>query len=117
MRGLPPEQLKENLSQIIERAQARGISVILAGMEAPPNLGREYTTAFHDVYPVAREAVSSSRSCRFCSRASRASTELNQRDGIHPTAEGDRIVADTVWTVLEPVAKRQAGRGEGSPGS
>ena len=49
-------ELKGNLAQIIERAQARGITVVLAGMEAPPNFGREYATAFHRVYPtLARE--------------------------------------------------------------
>src|SRR5262245_38058094 len=51
LRGLPPEQLKGNLAQIIERAQGRGIRVVLAGMEAPPNYGREYIVAFHQVYP------------------------------------------------------------------
>src|ERR1700704_62736 len=50
LRGLPPAQLQHNLAQIIERAQAKGISVILAGMEAPPNYGRDYIVAFHKVY-------------------------------------------------------------------
>src|SRR5712692_372617 len=50
LRGLPPEQLKNNLAQIIELAQARGITVVLAGMEAPPNYGRGYIVAFHQVY-------------------------------------------------------------------
>ena len=51
LRGLPVESLKANLSQIIERAQARHIRVILAGMEAPPNYGRDYIDSFHKVYP------------------------------------------------------------------
>src|SRR3954471_21466337 len=51
LRGLPPAQLKENLAAIIRRAQQRGITVILAGMEAPPNYGRDYIVAFHQVYP------------------------------------------------------------------
>src|SRR4029077_18888970 len=50
LRGLPADQLQQNLAEIIERAQARGITVILAGMEAPPNYGREYIVAFHQVY-------------------------------------------------------------------
>ena len=68
-------------------------------MEAPPNYGRDYTVAFHQVYPrLARESITS-RSCRFFCRASPAIERLNQRDGIHPTAEGARIVADNVWAV------------------
>src|SRR4029077_3543965 len=51
LRGLPIAELSGNLSQIIERAQARGIDVILAGMEAPPNWGRDYIVTFHKVYP------------------------------------------------------------------
>jgi acyl-CoA thioesterase I len=51
LRGLPVEQLQHNLAAIIERAQARGIAVILAGMEAPPNYGRDYIVSFHRVYP------------------------------------------------------------------
>src|SRR5436190_1768954 len=51
LRGLPPDQLKRNLATIIERAQARGITVVLAGMEAPPNFGRDYIVEFHKVYP------------------------------------------------------------------
>ena len=51
LRGLPAEELQRNLAQIIERAQARGITVVLAGMEAPPNYGRDYIVSFHKVYP------------------------------------------------------------------
>src|SRR5438552_5434054 len=51
LRGLPVDQLKGNLAQIIERAQARGITVVLAGMEAPPNFGRPYLVALHQVHP------------------------------------------------------------------
>jgi len=116
LRGLPPAQLKQNLSQIIERAQARGISVILAGMEAPPNFGAEYTTAFHNVYPALAKQYHLPL-VPFLLAGVAGVPELNQRDQMHPTAEGDGIVADTVWKVLEPVAKRLAGRGEGSPGS
>src|SRR5581483_3961145 len=56
LRGLPPEELERNLAEIITRAQGRGIAVVLAGMEAPPNYGREYIVSFHKVYPaLARE--------------------------------------------------------------
>src|SRR4030081_3340908 len=51
LRGLPAQGLQSNLAQIIETAQARGITVILAGMEAPPNYGRDYIVSFHKIYP------------------------------------------------------------------
>src|SRR5580765_8677940 len=51
LRALPPDELKRNLGTIIERAQAKRIAVVLAGMEAPPNFGRDYVVSFHRVYP------------------------------------------------------------------
>jgi acyl-CoA thioesterase-1 len=104
LRGLPADELQRNLAQIIERAQARGITVILAGMEAPPNYGRDYIVAFHKVYPAlaARYRVAL---VPFLLQGVAGDDALNQRDGIHPTAAGARIVADNVWTVLEPIAQ------------
>jgi putative ABC transport system ATP-binding protein len=57
LRGLPPEQLEQNLGRIIERAQSRHIEVILGGMEAPPNYGRDYIVSFHKVYPALAKKV------------------------------------------------------------
>jgi acyl-CoA thioesterase I len=109
LRGLPVSQLKDNLARIIERAQARGVTVVLAGMEAPPNWGDQYTKAFHDVYP-ALAAQYHLALVPFLLEGVAGIDRLNQRDGIHPTAEGDRMVADTVWKVLQPVV-------QGPPGS
>lgn len=116
LRGLPVSQLKDNLARIIERAQARGVTVVLAGMEAPPNWGDEYTKAFHGVYPALASQYHLSL-VPFLLEGVAGIDRLNQRDGIHPTVEGDRIVADTVWSVLEPIVERQAIRREGRPGS
>jgi acyl-CoA thioesterase-1 len=118
LRGLPVTQLKANLARIIERAQAAGITVVLAGMEAPPNWGDEYTSAFHDVYP-ALAAEYHVALVPFLLEGVAGIGRLNQRDGIHPTAEGDRIVADTVWKVLQAVVVSGASgdRGKGTPGS
>jgi acyl-CoA thioesterase I len=102
LRGLPVEQLKANLAQIIERAQARGIRVILAGMEAPPNYGRDYIVQFHKVYPALAQQYHVPF-LPFLLQDVAGSQTLNQPDGIHPTAEGARIVADHVWQVLKPV--------------
>ncbi|HJZ76716.1 MAG TPA: arylesterase [Vicinamibacterales bacterium] len=104
LRALPAGQLEQNLATIIERARARGISVVLAGMEAPPNFGRDYIVSFHKVYPelASRYHVAF---VPFLLQGVAGNDALNQRDGIHPTAEGARMVADTVWTVLKPLAE------------
>lgn len=114
LRGLAPEALKKNLADIIERAQARHVKVILAGMEAPPNYGRDYIVSFHKVYPaLAREYDVAL--VPFLLQDVAGSETLNQPDGIHPTAAGARIVADNVWRVLKPIA--EAGKNEGRSGS
>ena len=105
LRGLPIGDLTQNLSQIIERAQARHVTVILAGMEAPPNWGRDYIVAFHKVYP-ALAAQYHVAFVPFLLQNVAGTDALNQRDGIHPTAEGARMVADNVWTVLKPIAEQ-----------
>ena len=114
LRGLPLDQLRGNLSQIIEGAQARRITVLLAGMEAPPNYGPDYIAGFHKVYPelAAQYHVAL---VPFLLQKVAGNASLNQRDGIHPTPEGARIVADNVWGVLKPIAEAQAHRGR--PGS
>jgi acyl-CoA thioesterase-1 len=104
LRGLPPEQLKENLATIIRRAQSRGITVILAGMEAPPNYGRDYIVAFHKVYPALATEYRVAL-VPFLLDGVAGHETLNQRDGIHPSADGARIVADNVWKVLKPAVK------------
>ena len=102
LRGLPADELKSNLAQIIERAQQRHIQVILAGMEAPPNFGQSYIVSFHQVYPeLARQFKVSL--VPFLLQNVAGIDGLNQRDGIHPTAEGARIVADNIWPVLRPM--------------
>jgi len=111
LRGLPTEQLQRNLADIIERAQARRIRVVLAGMESPPNWGRDYNVSFHRVY-TALAAKYRIALVPFLLQGVAGSDTLNQPDGIHPTAAGARIVADNVWAVLKPVLQD-----EGRPGS
>src|SRR4029077_16303468 len=100
----PAEELKDNLAQIIERAQQRHIQVILAGMEAPPNFGQSYIASFHHIYPELAKQYKVSL-VPFLLQGVAGIETLNQRDGIHPTAEGARKVADNVWTVLRPLLK------------
>jgi acyl-CoA thioesterase-1 len=104
LRGLPVAELKRNLSAIIERAQARGIRVILAGMEAPPNFGQAYSVDFHQAYPELAKKYNVPL-VPFLLEGVAGVETLNQRDGIHPTAEGARRLADNVWSVLGPTLK------------
>ena len=104
LRGLPPDDLRKNLTAIIERAQARHISVVLAGMEAPPNFGQTYTVSFRQVYADLAKQYGVPL-IPFLLQGVAGIEGLNQRDGIHPTAEGARTVADNVWTVLRPTLK------------
>lgn len=101
LRGLPARDMKANLEAIIEAAQARGIEVILAGMEAPPNNGPEYTAEFRAVYPELAKAHDL-RLIPFLLQGVAGEPSLNQADGIHPNVRGARIVADVVWAALQP---------------
>jgi acyl-CoA thioesterase-1 len=116
LRGLPVTQLKSNLSRIIERGRDRGARVVLAGMEAPTNWGDVYTKAFRDVYPSLAKQYNLPL-VPFLLDGVAMIPHLNQRDGIHPTAEGDRIIADTVWRVLKPVLERSDAATKGASGS
>ena len=108
LRGLPVPQMKENLSQIIDRARERSIVVILAGMEAPPNFGQEYATGFRQAF---RDVALNKRVLfiPFLLNHVAGKAELNQDDGINPNQQGTQIVAETVWSVLEPLLDQMSG--------
>jgi acyl-CoA thioesterase-1 len=109
LRGLDVDALRANVQAIIDRARAAtpAPKVVLVGMEAPPNLGGTYTRRFREVYrglavengvplvPFLLESVAGIDS-------------LNQSDGVHPTAAGQRLMAETVWKVLEGVLRARA---------
>jgi acyl-CoA thioesterase-1 len=102
LRGLSIPQMQNNLSQIIERAQERNIAVILAGMEAPPNYGEEYAASFRKAY------ADLARKYRvtfvpFLLAGVAGMPDLNQADGIHPTAGGTALVAASIWKALHPI--------------
>ncbi|MFI5356668.1 MAG: arylesterase [Opitutales bacterium] len=104
LRGLDPAITQANLEANIDRARARqpSIRIVIAGMEMPANLGPEYTARFRAVFP----AVARSRQCAlipFLLEGVGGIPALNQPDQIHPTAAGQRRVADLVWAALEPL--------------
>lgn len=107
LRGLPVADMKKNLAAIIERARGRGIAVLLAGMEAPPNFGPEYTVSFRQVYhDLARQYKVPL--VPFLLDKVAGDPSLNQGDGIHPNVAGARIVADNVWSALKPIVDATA---------
>jgi acyl-CoA thioesterase I len=104
LRGLPVSDLQRNLSAIIERARARHVGVLLAGMEAPPNLGATYTQQFRGVYPALAKRYDVPLIPFFLDGVAGVPA-LNQADGIHPNPAGHRVLADLVWRQLEPMLR------------
>ena len=100
LRGLPVEQMKNNLSQMIEIIRETGARVLLAGMEAPPNFGVDYTDAFRNVF---QELADQYKVIflPFLLEGVAGLPELNQPDGIHPNARGAQRVSEHVWPALE----------------
>ena len=105
LRGLPAGDMKKNLAAVLDRARQRKVPVILAGMEAPPNYGPEYTRAFRNVY-TELAAEYKVPFIPFLLQGVAGEASLNQGDGIHPNTRGAQIVADLVWSELEPMLRR-----------
>ena len=97
--------MRDNLVEIVRRLRAAGASVLLTGMRVPPNYGPEYTRAFAAVFPDVARATGASL-VPFLLEGVAGETRLNQPDGIHPTAEGQRIIADRLWPHLKPLLHR-----------
>ena len=107
LRGLPVTAMRDNLAAIVTRLRAGGARVLLAGMRLPPNYGAAYTREFAEAFPsVARRA--SVPLVPFLLEGVAGVPALNQADGIHPNAAGQRVVADNVWRALKPLL--QGGR-------
>lgn len=102
LRGQPIDQMKKNLAATIERAQARGARVLLAGMEAPTSTGSDYRREIHEAFvELAREHQLAM--IPFFLEGVAGIDSLNQADGIHPNADGTKIVAETVYRSLRPL--------------
>jgi len=105
LRGIPVANMKDNLDKIIRKAKAKNVRVLLCGMLAPPTMGtkyqREYTMAFPDLasehklefVPFLLDGVALNK-------------DLNQADGIHPNAEGEKIMTDNIYKVLKPMLQK-----------
>ncbi len=101
LRGISLEETRSNLQSIIDKVKKKNpeVRIILAGMQIPPNMGPEYTSEFRNIFPELAEG-NDLELIPFLLDGVAGNPDLNQRDGIHPTAEGQRIVADNVWEVL-----------------
>jgi acyl-CoA thioesterase-1 len=107
LRGLPVADTRRNLQAIIDRVKARnpGVRIVVAGMRMPPNFGAEYVAQFAEMYPELVQANPGATLLPFLLQGVGGDPRYNQRDGIHPTAAGDRLIAETLWTVLEPLVR------------
>jgi len=103
-RALDVDSLRANMQGVLDSVHAHHprAQVVIAGMMAPPNLGPAYTTAFARVYPELARANHATL-IPFLLRGVAGVDSLNQSDGIHPNARGERIVAANVWRVLGPL--------------
>lgn len=102
LRGLPVDAMRRNLEEIITRAQARGIAVMLVGMEALPNYGASYTSEFRETFQALAKAHKVALMPFYLDGVA-GKPELNIADGIHPNPEGAVIVANNLWRTLEPM--------------
>jgi acyl-CoA thioesterase-1 len=102
LRGIPLSVTEKNLQSIIDKVKAKypGVKIILEGIQIPPNMGPAYTSKFKEIYPRLASA-NNIELLPFLLKGVGGDPKLNQRDGIHPTAEGHKIVAENVWEVLK----------------
>lgn len=104
LRGIPPEASRANLEAMVKRIRERAphVKVVLAGMQMPTNMGPDYTRQFAAMYPELAEKLKVPL-IPFLLEGVGGIPRLNLPDGIHPTAEGHKIVAETVWRAVEPL--------------
>ena len=108
LRGLSPKMLETNLQAIIDKTKAKNpaAQIVVAGMQMPPNLGADYAEKFQRVFAeVAKK--NDAVLIPFLLANVGGHRDLNQPDSIHPTAAGQKIIAETVWQALMPILQRK----------
>lgn len=102
LRGIPLDETKKNLQNIIDEVKKHNpeVIIVLAGMQIPPNMGIDYTKDFQAIFPDLA-AENDLALIPFLLKDVAGRSDLNQQDGIHPTAEGQKILANNVWEILE----------------
>ncbi len=106
LRGIPLSETRKNLQEIIDAVRRKNADtqIILAGMQIPPNMGQAYTTEFRSMFPELAE-TNNAKLIPFLLDGVAGIPSLNLADGIHPTVEGHKIVADNVWEVLKGIVQ------------
>lgn len=108
LRGIPLASSRANLQAIIDTVRLKNpvAQIVIAGMQIPPNLGQAYTNEFRGIF---RELATRNKAVLipFLLEGVGGDPKLNQADGIHPTAEGHRIVADNVWKIMQPLLQKE----------
>jgi acyl-CoA thioesterase I len=105
LRGLAVNELRENLEAIVTQLRAAGARVLLVGMRVPPNYGDDYARGFAAVFPAVARRTGVAFAT-FLLEGVAGDARLNQPDGIHPTAEGQRVIAAGLWPHLRPLLAR-----------
>lgn len=108
LRGIDLDVTKSNLQKIIDKVESAypKAPIVLAGMQVPPNLGPDYTEKFKEMYPdLAKE--NGVKLIPFLLKGVGGDEELNQSDGIHPTAKGHEVLAQNTWQVLKPTLQKE----------
>jgi acyl-CoA thioesterase-1 len=112
LRGLTTAQTHDNIAAIIDAAEAKGVGVVLAGMEAPTNLGQDYQTAFHQVFMQLGSAYKRQIAfVPFLLEGVAGNPALNQADGIHPNEKGAEIIAEMLYPRLRTIVDQMGGGG------
>ena len=107
LRGMPPTNMQQNLSAMVEQSQESGAEVLLLGMRIPPNYGVRYTQAFEQVFADISEKYDVALLPFVLDGiAGEADQSLMQSDGIHPTAEGQPLILDNVWPYIKTWLQR-----------
>lgn len=104
LRGLSPQQMKSNLTEMIRRCRQSGAEVLLLGMKLPPNYGKRFVDMFYDVYPQLAEELKVPL-VPFILQDVALKPELMQLDGLHPNALGQAVIVETIWPYLQPLLK------------
>jgi len=106
LRGIHVEVTRQNLQAVINRTKSRypGVKVVVAGMQVPPNMGVDYASSFRAIFSQLAKK-NGAQLIPFLLEGVGGNPKLNLPDGIHPSVEGHKIVAENVWKVLEPLLR------------
>jgi len=106
LRGMPVDRMKSNLAKIIRKAKEKNIKVLLCGMLAPPTTGSDYSRDFINAFPDLADEYSV-EFLPFLLENVATRREMNQADGIHPNAEGTRIMTENIYSALKPLLTKE----------